>query len=121
MMRRWAPKLMGDLLRGRVRLLEPLLDLLAAPIATEACLLLVAACLPVAWLRLYALAGFFVLALHVAGAGACGSGLRGTLKVLATAPAYVLWKLRMLPEVWRASRADSAWVRTARDTPGDGQ
>ena len=101
--------------------MEPLLDLLAAPIATEVCLLLVAACLPVAWLRLYALAGFLVLALHVTAAGTCGSGLRGTMKVLATAPAYIFWKMRMLPEVWRASRADSAWVRTARDIPGDGQ
>jgi hypothetical protein len=121
MMKQWAPRLMADLLRGRVRLMEPLLDLLSAPIATEACLLLIAACLPVAWLRLYALAGFLVLALHVTVAGASGSGLRGTIKVLATAPAYIFWKLRMLPEVWRASREDSVWVRTARDTPGDGQ
>ena len=97
------------------------MDLLAAPIATEVCLLLIAACLPVAWLRLYALAGFLVITLHVLTAGACGSGLRGTVKVLTTAPAYIFWKLLMLPEVWRASRADSAWVRTARDTPGDGQ
>jgi hypothetical protein len=121
MMRRWAPRLMADLLRGRARLMEPLLDLLAAPIATEVCLLLVAACLPVTWLRLYALTGFLVLALHVTAAAASGSDLRGMLKVLATAPAYIFWKLWILPEVWRASRADSAWVRTARDTPGDGQ
>jgi cellulose synthase/poly-beta-1,6-N-acetylglucosamine synthase-like glycosyltransferase len=120
-MKLWAPKLMGELLRGRVRLMEPLLDLLAAPIATGVCLLLVAACLPETWLRLYALAGFLVLALHVTAAAACGSDLRGMFKVLASAPAYIFWKLWILPEVWRASRADSAWVRTARDTPGDGQ
>jgi GT2 family glycosyltransferase len=121
MMRRWAPRLMGDLVRGRARVLEPLLDLLALPIATEVCLLLVAACLPVAWLRLYALGGFLVLTLHVTAAAACGSGLRGTIRVLATAPAYIFWKLWILPEVWRASRANSSWVRTARDTAGDGQ
>jgi hypothetical protein len=121
MMKQWVPRLMVDLLRGRVRLLEPLLDLLAAPIATEACLLLVAALLPVGWLRLYALAGFLVLSLHVTAAAACGSGLRGMIRVLAAAPAYIVWKFSVLPEVWRASRADSAWVRTARDTPGDGQ
>ncbi|MGD0097323.1 MAG: glycosyltransferase family 2 protein [Terracidiphilus sp.] len=119
--REWAPKLISEVMRGRVRILEPLLDLLAAPIATEACLLLIALCLPVAWLRLYALTGILVLAMHVVAAGCSGSGLRGTLRVLATAPGYVLWKLLMLPEVMRASRADSAWVRTARDTPGDGQ
>jgi cellulose synthase/poly-beta-1,6-N-acetylglucosamine synthase-like glycosyltransferase len=121
MMRRWAPRLMGDVLRGRARLIEPLLDLLAAPIAFEACLLMVAACLPVAWLRLYALVGFLVLALHVTAAAVGSSGLQGTLRVLATVPAYIFWKLWMLPDVWRASRADSLWVRTARDTPGDSQ
>ena len=42
-----GPRLMGDLLRGRARVMEPLLDLLSAPIATEACLLLIAVCLPV--------------------------------------------------------------------------
>jgi cellulose synthase/poly-beta-1,6-N-acetylglucosamine synthase-like glycosyltransferase len=121
MMKRWAPRLMGDVIRGQVRLIEPLLDLLAAPIATEVCLLLIAACLPVVWLRLYAMAGFLILAFHVTAASACGGGLRGTTKALASAPAYIFWKLRMLPEVWRASHADSAWVRTARDTPGDSQ
>jgi GT2 family glycosyltransferase len=121
MMRRWAPRLMGDVLRGRARLIEPLLDLLAAPIASGACLLLIAVCLPVAWLRLYALGGFLVLALHVTAAAVGGSSVRGTLRVLATVPAYILWKVWMLPNVWRASRADSLWVRTARDTPGDGQ
>ncbi|MGD0939051.1 MAG: glycosyltransferase family 2 protein [Terracidiphilus sp.] len=119
--RQWAPKLMGELLRGRARLLEPLIDLLAAPISTEVCLLLVAACLPVVWLRLYALAGFFILALHVVTAAACGSGLTGTMKALTSVPGYIFWKIRILPEVWRASRADSLWVRTARETPGDGQ
>jgi hypothetical protein len=121
MMKRWAPKLMGDVLRGRLRLIEPLLDLLAAPIATEVCLLVVAACLPVASLRLYALAAVLVLTLHITAAAACGSGFWGMMRALATAPVYCLWKLWILPDVWRASRADSAWVRTARDTPGDGQ
>jgi cellulose synthase/poly-beta-1,6-N-acetylglucosamine synthase-like glycosyltransferase len=121
MMRRWAPRLMGDLLRGRARVIEPLLDLLSAPIATEASLLLVAACLPVAPLRLYALGALLVLTLHVTAAAACGSGFWRTMRVLWAAPAYFFWKLSILPEVWRASRADSAWVRTARDLPGDGQ
>jgi hypothetical protein len=120
MMRRWAPRLMGDVLRGRVRLIEPLLDLLAAPIATEVSLLLVAACLPVAPLRLYALAALLVLTAHVTVAAACGPGFWGTMRVLITAPAYFFWKLSILPDVWRASRPDSAWVRTARDAPGDG-
>jgi hypothetical protein len=121
MMKRWAPTLMGDLLRGRARSIEPLLDLLALPIATEALLLLVAACLPVAWLRLYARGGFLVLMLHVTVAATCGSGFWGMVRVLATAPGYIFWKLWNLPHTWRTARADSAWVRTERDAPADGR
>jgi hypothetical protein len=119
MMKQWAPRLMGELLRGRVRLLEPLLDLLAMPIATEVCLLLIAVFFPVTWLRLYALGGFLILASHVAAAAACGTGLRGTMKVLAAVPAYIFWKLWIFRDINRGSRMDSTWVRTARETPGD--
>lgn len=118
---RWAPTLMADLLRGRVRVIEPLLDLLVMPLATEVFLLLAAACLPVAWFRLYALGGFLVLIAHVAVAATCGSGFWGTMRVLTTVPAYVFWKLWLLPETWRTARANSAWVRTERDSPADGQ
>jgi cellulose synthase/poly-beta-1,6-N-acetylglucosamine synthase-like glycosyltransferase len=121
MMRHWAPKLMGDVLRGRARLIEPLLDLLSAPMATEAILLLVAACLPVPWLRLYVLAVLLVLILHVTAAGASGSGFWRTMRVMAAVPGYIVWKIWILPETWRASRKDSAWVRTERDSPADAQ
>jgi cellulose synthase/poly-beta-1,6-N-acetylglucosamine synthase-like glycosyltransferase len=121
MMRRWAPTLIADLLRGQARLFEPLLDLLAVPIATEVSLLLVAACLPVGWLRLYALGAFLVLIVHVAAAAICGEDFWGTMRVLTTAPAYVFWKLWHLPETWRTARANSAWVRTERDSPANGQ
>lgn len=121
MMRRWVPRLMADLLHGRVRVVEPLLDLLTLPIATGAILLLVAACLPIAWLRLYALAGFLVLIAHISVAATCGSSFWGTLRILANAPAYIFWKLWLIPEIWRTSRANSPWMRTERDTPADGQ
>ncbi|MGA2672914.1 MAG: glycosyltransferase [Terracidiphilus sp.] len=121
MMRRWAPRLMADLLLGRVRSVEPLLDLLALPIATGAFLLLVAVCFPFAWLRLYALGGFLVLILHVTVAATCGSDFWGTMRTLATTPAYIFWKLWLFPEIWRTSRANSAWMRTERDSPADGQ
>jgi hypothetical protein len=121
MMRRWAPELMGDVLRGRVRQLEPLLDLLALPIASEAILLVLAACLPVPWLRLYALAGLAVLVVHVTAAAVKGPGFWDSMKALSTAPAYVLWKLWIFPKIWRTSRANAAWVRTERESPADSQ
>jgi cellulose synthase/poly-beta-1,6-N-acetylglucosamine synthase-like glycosyltransferase len=121
MMRQWAPGLMGEVFRGRLRLIEPLLDLLALPIATEVTLLLVAACLPIPWLRLYVLSAFAVLIVHVTSAAILGPGFWGTIRGLSSVPAYILWKLWILPEIWRTSRANAAWVRTKRESPADGR
>jgi len=120
-MKEWAPRLMGNVLHGRLTLLEPLLDLLALPITSEVSLLLVAACLPLTWLRWYALAGFAVLLLHVAAASVGGPGLWRTMKALMSAPVHILWKLLIFPEIWRASRANALWVRTNRESPVDGR
>ena len=120
-MKHWAPRLLADVAIGRVRLTEPLLDLMALPISTEVAVLLVAACLPVAWLRLYVLGAFAVLFLHLTAAAVSGPGLWETVKVLSNAPGYVLWKLWILPEIWRASRTNAAWVRTERESPADAQ
>ena len=121
MMRRWAPRLISDVLRGKVRQIEPLLDLLALPIASEVILLLIAACLPIPWARTYALLAFAVLVFHVTVASLKGPGIWETMKALSTVPTYILWKLRILPEIWRTSRASAAWVRTERESPADGR
>jgi cellulose synthase/poly-beta-1,6-N-acetylglucosamine synthase-like glycosyltransferase len=118
-MKHWAPRLLADVARGRVRLIEPLLDLLALPISLEVTLLVVAACLPVASIRLYALGAFAVLLFHLVAAAVSGPDPWGTVKALSNAPAYVLWKLWIFPEIWRASRANAAWVRTDRESPVD--
>ena len=120
-MKHWAPRLLTDVVSGRARLIEPLFDLLALPISSEVTLLVVAACLPVTWLRLYALGAFAVLLVHLMAAAASGPGLWGTVKALTNAPAYILWKLWIFPEIWRASRANAAWVRTERGSPVDGR
>jgi cellulose synthase/poly-beta-1,6-N-acetylglucosamine synthase-like glycosyltransferase len=115
MMKYWSPRLLGKVLRGRLRLFEPLTDLISLPIALEVGLLVAALCLPVAWLRIYAGAGLAVIALHVVVAASAGRNFGGALMALMTAPFYVLWKLWMLPRIWRASRSDTPWVRTSRD------
>ena len=115
-MKHWAPRLLVDVASGRIRLIEPLLDLLALPISLEVTLLVIAAFLPVTWLRLYALGGFAVLLVHLTTAAVGGPGLWGTVKALSSAPAYILWKLWIFPEIWRASRANAAWVRTERES-----
>jgi cellulose synthase/poly-beta-1,6-N-acetylglucosamine synthase-like glycosyltransferase len=115
MMKQWSPRLLVKVLGGRVRLIEPLLDLLALPLAFEVGLLAVALCLPIQWLRMYAVGALAVIAFHVLAAAASGPDFIETMKALLTAPIYILWKLWMLPRIWRASRADSPWVRTSRD------
>ncbi len=120
-MKQWAPRLLADVVRGRVRLMEPLFDLLALPISAGVTLLIAAACMPVAWLRLYVLGAFVVLLLHLTAAAVSGPGLWGTMKALSSAPGYILWKLWIFPEIWRASRANAAWVRTDRELPADGR
>jgi cellulose synthase/poly-beta-1,6-N-acetylglucosamine synthase-like glycosyltransferase len=113
-MKKWAPRLLADVARGRVRLVEPLLDLLAFPISSEVTLLLIAACIPLTWLRLYVLAAFAALLFHVTTAALSGPGFWVTMKALLTTPSYILWKLSIFPKIWRTSRANAAWVRTER-------
>lgn len=117
MMKGWALPLSWDVLRGRIRMVEPLLDLVGLPLALEVALLLLALCVPVTWLRLYALAGFAVIALHLFAAGVNGPGLGASAKILAAAPGYIVWKIWMLPRIWQASRRNASWVRTHREAP----
>jgi hypothetical protein len=116
-MMQWAPKLLADVLRGKARLVEPLLELLALPMSSAVILLLVAVCLPVGWIRLYVSAAFAVLLFHVTVAALTGPGLWETMKALSNVPVYIFWKMWILPEIWRASRANAAWVRTERESP----
>ena len=120
MMRRWIPSLAASVLRGQARLAEPLLDLLSLPIATGVLLLMMGACLPVEWLRIYAAAGFAVLLFHIGAGAAGGLGFGKTLRALTAAPGYVIWKLWMMPRIWRASQIDAGWIRTERESTADG-
>ena len=106
---------MGKILRGRFRLFEPLCDLTGLPLAFGVFALVVAACLPLGWLRWYAAASFVVVMAHVLTAAWAGPDFLKTLQLLALAPFYVLRKLWMIPGVLRGSSAKAAWVRTERD------
>jgi cellulose synthase/poly-beta-1,6-N-acetylglucosamine synthase-like glycosyltransferase len=114
MVRKWALSLLDGVFRGRVGQIEPVLDLISFPIATEVILLLIAVCLPVSWLRLYSVGAFAVLLFHVTAAAISGPGLWTSMKALPIIPSYILWKLWILPEIWRTSRSNAAWVRTER-------
>jgi cellulose synthase/poly-beta-1,6-N-acetylglucosamine synthase-like glycosyltransferase len=113
--RTWALPIMGKILRGKLRLLEPLCDLTGLPLAFGVFALVVAACIPLVWLRWYAAASLLVVLGHVLTAAWAGPDFLKTLQLLALAPLYVLRKLLMIPGVLRGSSAKAAWVRTERD------
>jgi cellulose synthase/poly-beta-1,6-N-acetylglucosamine synthase-like glycosyltransferase len=115
-----APGLASDLLRGRGRAAEPLLDLLLPPLAYQAALLGALALLPLDWARLAGLAGLAVLALHVLAATIVCRLPASRLLLLACAPFYVAWKILLLPATVAAAARDHPWVRTARETVRDG-
>ncbi len=119
MRRQWAPVLMGKVLRGQARMVEPLLDLLALPLATEG-LLLVAVLASGwftrrGWLLVYGSAGLLSVLLYVVASALLGPSPGKTLVALGAAPGYVLWKLMMIPRTRMAARTGAAWVRTRRN------
>ena len=110
----WIEPLLRQLMRGRLRVVEPLLELTSLPIGYAAFLLLLALCLPLEWLRVYAVIAGAVLGGHVLAAASVGNDFAGDVRILARAPGYILWKLVMLPRIFRSSRTNAAWVRTER-------
>jgi cellulose synthase/poly-beta-1,6-N-acetylglucosamine synthase-like glycosyltransferase len=127
MRRRWAFPLFLQVLRGDARMLEPLLDLLAPPLATGASLLAaggLAAGITLLFaphfvlmqmLLVYVLAGVVSLLLYVVVAAFLGPEPLKTLRVLASVPGYVVWKLALTARTRLAARSNAEWVRTARN------
>ncbi len=114
-MQMWAPGLVWDVLRGRWRSAEPLLDLLSLPLAFAVVLLLFALALPLVWSEIYALLGFGVLLAHVFSAAVEAEGLREAIKTMVSLPRYIGWKLSLVPRTLQAARRDAVWTPTARD------
>jgi cellulose synthase/poly-beta-1,6-N-acetylglucosamine synthase-like glycosyltransferase len=117
MARTWFLPLMKQLTRGQVRLLDPLLDLASPPIGYAVFLLLLIACFPLIWVRVYVLLAMIVIGSHVIAAAWSGSDFAGDLLIVLRAPGYILWKLCMLPNLVRNSHSKAAWVRTERKPP----
>ena len=114
--RSWTWPLLKQVLRGNLRMAEPLLDVAGLPMAYGVLALLLALCVPVPGIRIYAAASLLVVVLHVLAAAASGPDFLKTLGFLAMAPIYIVWKLRLLPSVLRGAAGNAAWVRTNRDS-----
>jgi len=107
------PKLIGQVARGRLRFVEPALELALLPLALHAALLAVAV-IGGGWPALVGAVGFAVVAAHVlAGAFVAGRGTRD-LAALAFAPAHVARKLALVPAIVRGSSRNAGWKRTDR-------
>ncbi len=100
-------------------MIEPLLDLLAQPLATQTALLVLAAVLPVLWLRLYAAVGLAAAALYILVAASLSPDPADSVRALAAAPGYLFWKLLMIPRTRLAARKDATWIRTQRNAEKD--
>ncbi len=109
------PSLFVGVLQGKARLLEPLAELLLLPLAFHLLLLLLTLVMPVAWLQFYALAALTLVAGHVLLAINIGGGGMADFKALATVPFYILWKLTLMPSLWRNARRNAQWQRTDRE------
>ncbi|MGA3106227.1 MAG: glycosyltransferase family 2 protein [Terriglobales bacterium] len=114
MMAHFAPALFGEVLRGRTRCLEPLLELLLLPLAFQVALLTIALATPVEAVRIYAACSLGVVLLHLLAAIAVGGGGWRDLLALASAPFYVIWKLKVVPQLLGSARKGAAWIRTGR-------
>ena len=115
--KKWLPQLIGRVARGQFRLIEPALDLAGLPMAFAVAALAAEALIPLHWVHVYVVASLCVIAGHVIAAAWAGPDFLGTLRVLATVPFYIFWKIRLVPKLLKASNRRAAWVRTDRGTP----
>jgi hypothetical protein len=92
-----------------------LAELLLLPLAYHVLLLLLTLLIPVTLLQYYAAAALLVVVAHVLIAVRLGGGGLTDIKTLATVPFYILWKLTLLPRLWRNARENAPWQRTDRE------
>ncbi len=114
-----APGLFRDVLHGRIRSLEPLLDLLLLPLSFHVILLIVAISTPLPIAHVLGVAGAFAVTLHLVAAIVVGGGGWHDVGTLAIAPFYVAWKLMLIPSLLRNARPNHDWVRTSRNAEID--
>jgi cellulose synthase/poly-beta-1,6-N-acetylglucosamine synthase-like glycosyltransferase len=110
--RRLALQIFGGVLGGRLRMFEPLLDLLSLPLTSVVILLLLALLTPA---RVYAGCGLEIIALYILIAALFGGEPLFDLAALLQAPFYLAFKIANLGRTRRAARGDAAWVRTERN------
>ena len=113
--REWTPNLIRALGQRRAWALEPLLELWLLPLSYHVMLLVPLLLIPSAWAQLYGFIALLIVVVHTVTAVGQGGRWRDLL-LLAQIPVYLLWKLRMLPEVIAKAGRNAVWVRTERSS-----
>ena len=111
-----SPDLAAKVLRGELKMLEPLLELLLLPLAFHVALLAVALSAPQFTVRCVASAGLAIVLLHLTAAIVVGGGTWRDALTLLASPFYILWKLMMIPALLKNARSNNAWIRTDRNS-----
>ncbi|MDP1525815.1 MAG: glycosyltransferase family 2 protein [Rhodocyclaceae bacterium] len=118
MLREHGAALLGKVLRGQPRFIEPLADLMLLPLAYHVLILgavlMLAAASGATPVLLAALGSLLVVVAHVIAALRVARLPWSRLLLLTRIPGYLLWKLRMLAGTLAGSKNHSTWVRTNR-------
>jgi cellulose synthase/poly-beta-1,6-N-acetylglucosamine synthase-like glycosyltransferase len=114
MIRENAPKLAREVCRGQFRLSEPLLELLLLPLGFHVLMLLFALATPISAVRYYAAGALVIVGVHMLAAIGIGGGGWRDVSALLLAPFYLIWKIRIIPQLIRNAGRGTAWVRTER-------
>lgn len=109
-----VPALVRDVATGKLRLIEPLLDLLLLPLGFHVARLGCALSIPFTAARVYALSALALVAFHVGAAVIVSGGGLSDFAALFASPFYVAWKLALVPQTVKNARRDASWVRTQR-------
>lgn len=107
--------LLAAIARGNWRAFEMLAEAWSLPISRGVLALILAACLPVHWLHVFAIAGSALVLAYVLEAVLLGDSPWRDFAALAVAPLHILWKLAITPMVLRQSRGSAEWSRTQRE------
>lgn len=108
-------RLLKAILHGNWRAFEMLAEVWSLPISRAVLALVLAACLPVPWLHVFALATAGLILIYVLESVLLGSEPWRDFAALAGAPLHFLWKMTITLQVLRQSRADAKWARTERE------
>ncbi len=112
---RTTGKLLAAIARGNWRAFEMLAEAWSLPVSRAVLALILAACLPVHWLHLFAIVGAALVLAYVLEAVFLGDNPWRDFAALAAAPVHILFKLAITPLALRQSRGSAEWARTQRE------